>query len=61
MHFFEGHQAPLEDRINNLHEILKFFPGIDQFNNNRKVFRVGLLMHGKPPNFKTLVKWVRMA
>ncbi len=26
-----------------------------------KVFRVGLLMYGKPPNFKTLVKWVRMA
>lgn len=26
-----------------------------------KVFRVGLLMHGKPPNFKTLIKWVRMA
>lgn len=26
-----------------------------------KVFRVGLLMHGKPPNFATLVRWVRMA
>ncbi len=26
-----------------------------------KVFRVGLLMYGKPPNFGTLVKWVRMA
>jgi len=26
-----------------------------------KVFRVGLLMHGKPPDFKTLVRWVRMA
>ena len=26
-----------------------------------KVFRVGLLLHGKPPNFATLVKWVRMA
>jgi ABC-2 type transport system permease protein len=26
-----------------------------------KVFRVGLLMHGKPPNFRTLVRWVRMA
>ena len=26
-----------------------------------KVFRVGLLMHGKPPNFATLVKWARMA
>ena len=24
-----------------------------------KVFRVGLLMHGKPPNFATLVKWAR--
>jgi ABC-type Na+ efflux pump permease subunit len=26
-----------------------------------KVFRIGLLMHGKPPSFATLVKWVRMA
>jgi ABC-2 type transport system permease protein len=26
-----------------------------------KVFRIGVLMYGKPPNFKTLVKWVRMA
>jgi len=26
-----------------------------------KVFRIGLLMHGKPPNFATLVRWVRMA
>ncbi len=26
-----------------------------------KVFRVGLLMFGKPPNIKTLIKWVRMA
>lgn len=26
-----------------------------------KVFRVGLLMYGKPPNFMTLLKWVRMA
>jgi ABC-2 type transport system permease protein len=26
-----------------------------------KVFRVGLLMYGKPPNFKTLIKWIRMA
>ncbi len=25
-----------------------------------KVFRVGLLMHGKPPSFGTLVKWARM-
>ncbi|MCX7555483.1 ABC transporter permease [Xanthomonadaceae bacterium JHOS43] len=26
-----------------------------------KVFRVGLLMHGKPPSFMTLVRWVRMS
>jgi len=26
-----------------------------------KVFRVGLLMHGKPPSFGTLVKWARMS
>lgn len=26
-----------------------------------KIFRIGALMYGKPPNFKTLVKWVRMA
>lgn len=26
-----------------------------------KIFRVGLLMFGKPPNFKTLIKWIRMA
>jgi ABC-2 type transport system permease protein len=26
-----------------------------------KVFRVGLLMFGKPPSFATLVKWARMA
>jgi ABC-type Na+ efflux pump permease subunit len=26
-----------------------------------KIFRVGVLMYGKPPNFATLVKWVRMA
>ena len=26
-----------------------------------KVFRVGLLMHGKPPSFKTLIKWARMS
>jgi ABC-2 type transport system permease protein len=25
-----------------------------------KIFRVGLLMHGKPPSFGTLVKWARM-
>ena len=26
-----------------------------------KVFRIGLLMHGKPPNLRTLVQWSRMA
>lgn len=26
-----------------------------------KIFRVGALMYGKPPNFRTLIKWVRMA
>ncbi len=26
-----------------------------------KVFRIGLLMHGKPPNLMTLIRWVRMA
>jgi ABC-2 type transport system permease protein len=26
-----------------------------------KVFRIGLLMFGKPPDFRTLVKWVRAA
>ncbi len=26
-----------------------------------KVFRVGLLMFGKPPNLTTLIKWIRMA
>jgi ABC-2 type transport system permease protein len=26
-----------------------------------KVFRIGLLMYGKPPNFATLVRWVRAA
>jgi len=26
-----------------------------------KVFRIGLLMHGKPPNLATLVRWVRAA
>jgi ABC-2 type transport system permease protein len=26
-----------------------------------KVFRVGLLMFGKPPDIKTLIRWVRMA
>lgn len=26
-----------------------------------KVFRIGLLMYGRPPSFATLLKWVRMA
>jgi ABC-type Na+ efflux pump permease subunit len=26
-----------------------------------KVFKVGLLLHGKPPTFGTLIKWARMA
>ena len=26
-----------------------------------KVFRIGLSMFGKPPNFATLVRWARMA
>ena len=26
-----------------------------------KVFRIGLLMHGKPPSFGTLLRWARMA
>lgn len=26
-----------------------------------KVFRIGVLMYGKPPNFRTLIRWVRMA
>jgi len=26
-----------------------------------KIFRIGVLMYGKPPNFTTLVKWIRMA
>lgn len=26
-----------------------------------KVFRVGVLMYGKPPNFATLIRWIRMA
>ena len=26
-----------------------------------KVFKIGLLMYGKPPNFATLVRWARQA
>lgn len=26
-----------------------------------KIFRIGVLMYGKPPNFSTLLKWIRMA
>jgi ABC-2 type transport system permease protein len=26
-----------------------------------KVFRIGLLMHGKPPGFGTLIRWARMS
>ncbi len=26
-----------------------------------KIFRIGVLMYGKPPNFSTLIRWVRMA
>jgi ABC-type Na+ efflux pump permease subunit len=26
-----------------------------------KIFKIGLLMHGKPPNFATLIRWARMA
>jgi ABC-2 type transport system permease protein len=26
-----------------------------------KIFRIALLMHGKPPNFPTLIRWARMA
>jgi ABC-2 type transport system permease protein len=26
-----------------------------------KIFRVGLLMYGKPPTFGTLIRWARMS
>jgi ABC-2 type transport system permease protein len=26
-----------------------------------RVFRIGLLMHGRPPNFGTLIRWARQA
>jgi hypothetical protein len=26
-----------------------------------KVFKIGLLMFGKPPNFATLIRWARQA
>jgi ABC-2 type transport system permease protein len=26
-----------------------------------KVFKIGLLMHGKPPTFATMIRWARMA
>ena len=26
-----------------------------------KIFRIGVLMYGKPPNFMTLLRWIRMA
>jgi ABC-type Na+ efflux pump permease subunit len=26
-----------------------------------KVFRIGLLIHGKPPDFRTMLRWIRMA
>jgi ABC-2 type transport system permease protein len=26
-----------------------------------KVFRIGVLMFGKPPSFGTLIRWVRMS
>jgi hypothetical protein len=26
-----------------------------------KIFKVGLLMHGRPPNLATLIRWARQA
>ena len=26
-----------------------------------KIFKIGLLMHGRPPGFATLIRWARMA
>ena len=26
-----------------------------------KVFKIGLLMYGKPPNFATLIRWARQS
>jgi len=26
-----------------------------------KIFRIGVLMYGKPPSVGTLIKWIRMA
>jgi ABC-2 type transport system permease protein len=26
-----------------------------------KIFKIGLLMHGKPPNIATLIRWARLA
>ncbi len=26
-----------------------------------KIFKISMLMHGKPPSFATLIRWVQMA
>jgi ABC-2 type transport system permease protein len=26
-----------------------------------RIFRISLLLHGKPPNFATMIRWARMA